>query len=55
MEQTRPVTPTPERDEKPITREEPKPRTRLKIEALEARIAPTNGGSGGGGTGGWPL
>jgi hypothetical protein len=51
MEQTRPVSPTPEREEKPVTREEQTPRTRLKIEALEARVAPTD--SGGGGT--WPL
>lgn len=54
MEQTHPITPTPERDEKPITREEPKSRPRLKIESLEARIAPTNGGTGGGGQS-WPL
>jgi len=48
MEQTRPVSPTPEREEKPVLREEQTPRPRLKIEALEARLAPTDGGVGGG-------
>lgn len=53
MEQTRPISPTPERDEKTAPRDEKTPRPRLKLEALEARVAPTN--SGGGGGGGFPL
>jgi hypothetical protein len=52
MEKNRPLSPTPDREQTPRTREEQAPRKRLQIEVLEPRLAPTDGGTGGGG---WPL
>jgi hypothetical protein len=54
MEKNRPVTPKPERDEKNAPRKEQAAKPRLKIEKLEKRLTPTNGGGSGGGPS-WPL